>query len=127
MSQVLPWLNRLFASPFYLVWNNFVIKLKEYTLETLEHLLIAILIYFTICILLYLCITRWNFIQFRRDLNQHKNVLLIIAHPDDECMFFGPTVRNFVSDPKCSFYLMCLSTGTFNRSNCKICCFFETP
>lgn len=112
MSQFLAWLlNRLFTKPFYLIWNNFVIKLKDYTVETLEHLVIAFILYILICILLYLCITKWNFIEFRKDIKSYKRILLITAHPDDECMFFGPTVRKFVNNPKCSLYLMCLSTG----------------
>ncbi|KYR00566.1 phosphatidylinositol glycan [Tieghemostelium lacteum] len=39
-----------------------------------------------------------------------KSVLFIIAHPDDECMFFTPTIRHYVQ----SFYnihILCLTTG----------------
>ena len=36
--------------------------------------------------------------------------LLVIAHPDDECMFFGPTVQRLQEDGRC-LHLLCLSTG----------------
>jgi len=40
-----------------------------------------------------------------------RRVLLITAHPDDECMFFGPTVRQLTNTKDVRLYLMCLSVG----------------
>ena len=40
-----------------------------------------------------------------------RRALLVTAHPDDECMFFGPTVMALLRDPACTVYLLCLSTG----------------
>ena len=40
-----------------------------------------------------------------------RHVLLIVAHPDDECMFFLPTVRHLVSTRLCDIWVLCLSTG----------------
>ena len=37
-------------------------------------------------------------------------VLFVTAHPDDECMFFGPSVLNAVENGR-SVHLLCLSTG----------------
>ena len=37
-------------------------------------------------------------------------VLLVTAHPDDECMFFTPTVRALVSEGV-PVHVLCLSTG----------------
>ena len=37
-------------------------------------------------------------------------VLLVTAHPDDECMFFAPTIRNILKQNG-SLELLCLSTG----------------
>ena len=37
--------------------------------------------------------------------------MLLIAHPDDECMFFGPTVQR-LRDSGVSLHLISLSTGT---------------
>ncbi|XP_051971408.1 N-acetylglucosaminyl-phosphatidylinositol de-N-acetylase [Xyrauchen texanus] len=40
--------------------------------------------------------------------------LLVTAHPDDECMFFAPTVLKLVKS-KAAVYLLCLSTGNYNN------------
>jgi N-acetylglucosaminylphosphatidylinositol deacetylase len=47
-------------------------------------------------------------IQSLQSLNVRK-VLLLIAHPDDECMFFSPTILNLI--PHFSVQVLCLSTG----------------
>ena len=41
-----------------------------------------------------------------------ENALLVIAHPDDECMFFSPVLLQTVSQGHgASVYLLCLSLG----------------
>lgn len=48
---------------------------------------------------------------------QQNRVLVVIAHPDDECMFFGPTITTLVSLVKCRVHVLCLSNGIcFGRS-----------
>ena len=37
-------------------------------------------------------------------------ILFVTAHPDDECMFFGPSVLSAVENGR-SVHLLCLSTG----------------
>ena len=39
----------------------------------------------------------------------NKRVLFVTSHPDDECMFFGPTIRYFKSVGQ--VFLLCLSKG----------------
>ncbi|XP_039053448.1 N-acetylglucosaminyl-phosphatidylinositol de-N-acetylase-like [Hibiscus syriacus] len=39
-----------------------------------------------------------------------KNVLLVVAHPDDESMFFSPTI-NYLTSRWHSVYLLCMSIG----------------
>ncbi|XP_048233519.1 N-acetylglucosaminyl-phosphatidylinositol de-N-acetylase isoform X2 [Ricinus communis] len=39
-----------------------------------------------------------------------KNVLLVIAHPDDESMFFSPTINYLISGGH-NLYILCLSIG----------------
>ncbi|KAJ4851489.1 hypothetical protein Tsubulata_026239 [Turnera subulata] len=39
-----------------------------------------------------------------------KNVLLVIAHPDDESMFFSPTINYLISRGH-NLYILCLSIG----------------
>ncbi|XP_041972351.1 N-acetylglucosaminyl-phosphatidylinositol de-N-acetylase [Aricia agestis] len=41
-----------------------------------------------------------------------KRVLLIVAHPDDECMFFGPTIFR-LCEQGAEVYILCLSNGNF--------------
>lgn len=38
--------------------------------------------------------------------------LVAIAHPDDECMFFYPTISGLLDDGH-EVYLVCLSTGAY--------------
>ncbi|KAI8872682.1 LmbE-like protein [Ramicandelaber brevisporus] len=38
-------------------------------------------------------------------------VLLVIAHPDDECMFFAPTIVNLARRRQDEVHVLCLSTG----------------
>ncbi|KAI9258146.1 putative deacetylase LmbE-like domain-containing protein [Phascolomyces articulosus] len=40
-----------------------------------------------------------------------KQVLILTAHPDDECMFFGPTITALRSVSKTRVHVLCLSTG----------------
>ena len=40
----------------------------------------------------------------------NKTVLVIIAHPDDECMFFSPTILNLPRFCR-TVRVLCLSTG----------------
>lgn len=40
------------------------------------------------------------------------NILLIIAHPDDECMFFSPTILSLTKSSQHNVYLLCLSEGS---------------
>lgn len=44
--------------------------------------------------------------------NDETRALLVTAHPDDECMFFAPTILKLV-ESQASVYLLCLSTGRF--------------
>ncbi|OMO98306.1 N-acetylglucosaminyl phosphatidylinositol deacetylase [Corchorus olitorius] len=41
---------------------------------------------------------------------QKRNVLLVVAHPDDESMFFSPTI-SYLTSRGHNLYLLCLSVG----------------
>ncbi|GAM24540.1 hypothetical protein SAMD00019534_077150, partial [Acytostelium subglobosum LB1] len=41
---------------------------------------------------------------------KNRRILLAIAHPDDECMFFAPTIQSYVNNND-SVYVLCLSNG----------------
>ena len=62
--------------------------------------------YIVICILLYLIIL-WRKVMIPKF---PRKILLITSHPDDECMFFSPTVQAETS--KGNFvYILCLTKG----------------
>ncbi|KAJ1834646.1 hypothetical protein LPJ63_001777 [Coemansia sp. RSA 2711] len=42
---------------------------------------------------------------------QQKHVLFVTAHPDDECMFFTPTLASLARQPHVAVSLLCLSKG----------------
>jgi len=44
---------------------------------------------------------------------QNGNYLLVIAHPDDECLFFAPILLSIHSN----IYILCLSNGNNHRSD----------
>jgi len=41
------------------------------------------------------------------------NSLLVIAHPDDEAMFFSPMLYNLNQYTNYNVYLLCMSSGNF--------------
>lgn len=103
---------------YYLPLNDIPNLIREYSfnflnylLDTVEHLILSCILYILICILLYICIITWKCLPFDRETRNSKRVLFITAHPDDECMFFGPTILHYTRKKNCVVYLMCLSTG----------------
>ncbi|PON41263.1 N-acetylglucosaminyl phosphatidylinositol deacetylase-related, partial [Parasponia andersonii] len=39
-----------------------------------------------------------------------RNVMLVVAHPDDESMFFSPTI-SYLTSRGCNLHILCLSIG----------------
>ena len=70
---------------------------------------VIILVYFVLflLVLLYCFVARRNraWMEF-----SGKRVLLITAHPDDECLFFGPVIYHACKQAS-SFRLLCLTNG----------------
>jgi N-acetylglucosaminylphosphatidylinositol deacetylase len=58
---------------------------------------------------------------------EHDNVLLVLAHPDDESMFFAPTLLNLLAH-KINVFVLCLSDGNdkglgnIRRNELYVCC-----
>ena len=44
-----------------------------------------------------------------------QKICLVIAHPDDECMFFGPIIQTLLKNKSNSLYVLCMTTGDYNR------------
>ncbi|TKY59599.1 N-acetylglucosaminyl-phosphatidylinositol de-N-acetylase [Spatholobus suberectus] len=51
-----------------------------------------------------------QFARFSGRAFRKRNVLLVIAHPDDESMFFTPTI-NFLTSKGHNVHILCLSIG----------------
>lgn len=83
----------------------------EDSVAILDEILLTILVYLLVCILLYKFVCRKRPSQFPEQL---RRVLLVTAHPDDECMFFGPTILS-LSRRNCEVYLLCLSNGNYDQ------------
>lgn len=85
-------------------------------IEALEHIILATLVYVMVCLVIYILLFRPN-ISRRFNKCNHinfpkcKRVLFVIAHPDDESMFFGPTILTLTQRPNCEVHLLCLSNG----------------
>lgn len=70
-------------------------------------------VYLLVCYITYVITTlfRHMFTKSNYFESQAKRVLLVIAHPDDECMFFGPLIVRLVKSGKSTIYVLCLSSG----------------
>lgn len=74
-------------------------------------MLFILLLVFIVSLLFY---AYSSLVQFQRKdwaFKTQDNVLILTAHPDDECMFFGPTITTLKSIVKCRLHVLCLSTG----------------
>jgi hypothetical protein len=47
-----------------------------------------------------------------QDVSKLTSVLIVIAHPDDECMFFSPTIIQLVKQ-HIPVFILCLSSGMY--------------
>jgi len=79
-----------------------------------ELLGIALMSYFIITMITYQYY-EWLFSKeshSKQNLIKNKNVCLITAHPDDECMFFGPILRKLLSN-KNKIFILCMTNGNY--------------
>jgi hypothetical protein len=63
------------------------------------------------CLVLLIYKYRWSHHRFTKQLPNTNRLLLVIAHPDDEVMFFGPVLINLIKQMKNRVYILCLSPG----------------
>lgn len=100
-------LHYLHSIYLFLIGNSF---------EALEHLLLVALVYIVVCLSIYHLVFRQRLsFGFNWCTNVRfpscRRVLFVIAHPDDESMFFGPTILSLTRRSNCTVYLLCLSNG----------------
>lgn len=123
-------LNNSFTTSTVIVENNsdyakvIYEHLVNYIRSALEHLVILLLIYTFGCILLYwlVCYSRQWWQRNRGPLLRQtampsvKRVLIVTAHPDDESMFFAPTILGLkTQNENCRVFILCLSNGNFDK------------
>lgn len=68
-----------------------------------------------ICSVIIFVLLLWKKFGGKNSLNPQGNVLLITAHPDDECMFFSPTLLSLQQQQAVRVHLLCLSEGTHTQ------------
>eukprot|EP00088_Acartia_fossae_P036872 TRINITY_DN3806_c0_g1_i1.p1 TRINITY_DN3806_c0_g1~~TRINITY_DN3806_c0_g1_i1.p1 ORF type:complete len:267 (-),score=37.66 TRINITY_DN3806_c0_g1_i1:613-1413(-) len=82
--------------------------IPDYQMEDLTLVLVVILF---ICSIIYFVLNYRSSWKYGKQLTPGRRVMLVIGHPDDEVMFFGPTILGLVK--KNDVYLLCLSMGDF--------------
>uniref|UniRef100_A0A182JHU9 N-acetylglucosaminylphosphatidylinositol deacetylase n=1 Tax=Anopheles atroparvus TaxID=41427 RepID=A0A182JHU9_ANOAO len=92
----------------------------HYLHETLDHIVLVLLAYSVLCIILYKLLFHRLGPGYRRWLVRKSHLpsctraLLVTAHPDDEVMFFGPTILE-LRRRQCRVFVLCLSEGNHDR------------
>lgn len=63
----------------------------------------------------YMLVTHLKSYGELKAIKRAKRVLCVISHPDDESMFFGPTILGLNKQPDTSVFLLCLSMGNYRQ------------
>uniref|UniRef100_A0A0K0EVS9 N-acetylglucosaminylphosphatidylinositol deacetylase n=1 Tax=Strongyloides venezuelensis TaxID=75913 RepID=A0A0K0EVS9_STRVS len=71
-------------------------------------ILVAVLYLFLFVLSIYFAISG----NRRIKVNNESRILIVTAHPDDETMFFSPTIRDLVSTNN-EVYILCVTSGDF--------------
>ncbi|XP_021186641.3 N-acetylglucosaminyl-phosphatidylinositol de-N-acetylase [Helicoverpa armigera] len=76
-------------------------------------------LYISLWVFGYLCLCCLVYRRYARRLPTRtrgalgaRRVLVVVAHPDDECMFFGPTIFR-LCEQGADVHILCLSNGNF--------------
>lgn len=98
--------------------SAYVFKCRSKLEEILELLVYSIAIFICLNALLYYLIHRvrngnskFRLLRSTKLPENVSRVLLVTAHPDDECMFFGPTLIALRKRRNCRIFVLCLSRG----------------
>ena len=81
---------------------------NEQQMEILTAILLFIL---ALCLMLYALMVHAR----GKEIRTARRVLLVTSHPDDETMFFGPTILSMTKNPSVSLFLLCMSNGDYRR------------
>ncbi|XP_058454442.1 N-acetylglucosaminyl-phosphatidylinositol de-N-acetylase [Malaya genurostris] len=101
---------------YYHLFRN---QIEIYLRETLDHIVWVVFAYTLLCLVIYKLLfhrcCRWlKFLRRSRLPPQANRAVLVTAHPDDECMFFGPTILE-LRRQNCRIFLLCLSEGNYGQ------------
>ena len=76
----------------------------------LDWITLALALFFTLTVSVYHVLKRVTKRRVRLKVHTGR-VLFVIAHPDDECMFFAPTILALTRSGQYDVFLLCLSSG----------------
>lgn len=80
--------------------------------QAMEDLTLVLVAIFVCCLAFYLFFSSFQSYQSLKELKSARRVLFVISHPDDEVMFFGPTILGLLRGrPRTEVYLLCMSPG----------------
>jgi N-acetylglucosaminylphosphatidylinositol deacetylase len=97
--------------------SAYILQCRSKLEEILELLIYGFVIFVCLNAILYLVIHRsrnghrFRFFRSTQLPEKASRVLLVTAHPDDECMFFGPTLIALKRKTNCRIFVLCLSRG----------------
>ena len=90
-------------------WND----VYCYLVKFLKVFSIPYIILITVCILYIKYISVNKLVSRETSISSKKNVLILTAHPDDECMFFTPTILG-LQEQGHRVYIVCLTKGNLS-------------
>ena len=68
----------------------------------MELLTLVLIVVLSFCLIFYGLIAKAK----SKEIKTAKRVLLVVSHPDDECMFFGPTVLSMAKNASVTLGLL---------------------
>lgn len=94
---------------------SYLITYKDETFnyfhQNAQSLFIFLVAYIIFSCCFYFCLVQTTLLLKSGAISKCKNILFVTAHPDDECMFFGPSIISLTEKPGANVYLLCLSRG----------------
>ncbi|KAL7031429.1 hypothetical protein ACKWTF_007012 [Chironomus riparius] len=110
---------------------NLLVPFREFSLsiyncrnkieEALELLIFSTIFFIVFNIILFYLIhnyrngkSKFRFCRSTKLPEHVSRVLLVTAHPDDECMFFGPTLIA-LKKKNCRIFVLCMSRGDYEK------------
>ncbi len=92
--------------------------------EHFDHMMQTIILFILVTIIVFTAIIQKGPVAFHKQSRLgrqeattllNENILLVTAHPDDEAMFFAPTLE-WMKRLKLSTHILCLSTGSYSMA-----------